>query len=463
MLKKKRANSNIDKIKKNKKKLEIINNDIKEIRNIVRNFTAKNRNIHKVGINILKKIYESKKNKKTEQNEIKSNIEEQKETIQIYHINIDNDKISIIENDSSQIINNIKVNVEMSKILFDLLMNYNPPNKNSIIIDNSTNPKSNVSKKGNLDKSIKNKTINNSNTFEEEKIINLLVKFLQNTRELEVIHEVLFSILNQKWNTDNYNQLLDYFCYTKTDFLQLIEELLITSFLCINDEEYKYRHIFVSLKNKISSISKEEYFKIIFMHSNDLLVNLYFHKNNQNSNKIIDGIINLILFIAKKSGKKTDYEKNKLFNLLLKLLDDFLGEINNTFISKKEEGEKSINSEEKSFSFKLKNPFKDTSSDNTYNSTLCKLKPYFEFFPYLFEYCLLKNYDIFSLEKHKNYVMKIDAGFPEFSSIISINNFTLYYNFMKYTFDFLNVFKNLEALKFSLKKIHLMKTKKYLF
>ena len=454
LLKKKRANSNIDKIKKNKKKLEIINNDIKEIRNIVRNFTAKNRNIHKVGINILKKIYESKKNKKTEQNEIKSNIEEQKETIQIYHINIDADKISIIENDSSQIINNIKVNVEMSKILFDLLMNYNPPNKNSIIIDNSTNPKSNVSKKGNLDKSIKNKTINNSNTFEEEKIINLLVKFLQNTRELEVIHEVLFSILNQKWNTDNYNQLLDYFCYTKTDFLQLIEELLITSFLCINDEEYKYRHIFVSLKNKISSISKEEYFKIIFMHSNDLLVNLYFHKNNQNSNKIIDGIINLILFIAKKSGKKTDYEKNKLFNLLLKLLDDFLGEINNTFISKKEEGEKSINSEEKSFSFKLKNPFKDTSSDNTYNSTLSKLKPYFEFFPYLFEYCLLKNYDIFSLEKHKNYVMKIDAGFPEFSSIISINNFTLYYNFMKYTFDFLNVFKNLEALKFSLKKIH---------
>ena len=78
----------------------------------------------------------------------------------------------------------------MSKILFDLLMNYNPPNKNSIIIDNSTNPKSNVSKKGNLDKSIKNKTINNSNTFEEEKIINLLVKFLQNTRELEVIQKL---------------------------------------------------------------------------------------------------------------------------------------------------------------------------------------------------------------------------------------------------------------------------------
>ena len=454
LIRNKSKNYNIDIYNKYKIKLEDINDDLKQIGKKSRNFTVRNRDINKIGVNIFKHIYKKIKENKISQIEQENQDKNAIENIQIYHFNIDDEKISITENDSSQIINNIKVNIEMSKILFELLMKYNPASTNPILIDNSANSKINTTKKNNADKSIKNKTIINSNTFEEEKIINLLVKFLQNTRELEVIHEILFSILNQKWNNDIYNHLLDYFCFTKTDFLQLIEELLINSYLCLNDKEYSYKFIFVNLKNNNSIRSKEEYFKIIFMHSNDLLVNLYFHKNNQNSNKILDGIINLILLITKDNSKNLIFENNKLFDLLLKLLDEFMEELNKTFISKKNQNEKTTTNEEKSLSSRLKLTFKDNSNENSYYSTYSKLKPYLEFLTYLFEYYLLRNYDIFALEKHKNYIMKIDAGFPEFANIKSINNFTIYYNFMKYSYGFFNVYKNLEALNISLKKIH---------
>ena len=147
---------------------------------------------------------------------------------------------------------------------------------NYILSDNSISLKRSGSIKNIVEKLTKNKNINKENDFVGEKIINLLVKFLSNTKELETINYILFLILKVKSeDTLIFEHLLDYFSYTKTCFLQLIEEILIISYLCLNDNEYKNKNIFLFIKNcSKSSDAKDEndYFNSILIKVHDLLI-----------------------------------------------------------------------------------------------------------------------------------------------------------------------------------------------
>ena len=470
-LRKKSAEFNYN-IKDKNDIFDLNNNENNLINNKERKLSLRNKDVFETGLNVISNIEQNKIKEITEIKETPKDDEEIKKEdneFQISHIILKGDRILLMESNIEQIEQDIDVNVKISEILFDLLVRFQPQIKNPIP-DNS--PGNNIlnafTKKGSIfDKNQKTKNIINTNNYtnnlDEERIINLLVKFLANTKEIEVIYKVLFLIINTKFIDNSFNRLLDLFCYTNTDFLNLIEEILIISYLYLNDEEYKNKNIFVFNKKNSSSTNLNteiEYFNIIYNKANDLLISLYFHKNNKNKNKIINGIINHILITSNthKNNNLNPNEKN-IFNILLKLYEEFLEEVSIQFF-------KEINSIkmrepikllEKPPQSKSKNQSKEIIYDNNYPLYYTFIKTYFEFIPFLFEYHTLKNcFNLFFNDNIQNYEMKINAGFPEFYALNEILDYTIYYKFSKIAFDIFNINKSFEFINTKKKKTNIV-------
>jgi hypothetical protein len=241
------VNNSLNRINLNNSKTEF-----KQQENIFNKLKRKNsfdfhRKIIMVNDDENKNINKNKKRKLSLKNndiqKIKTNLEKCFEILNIY---FEEKKINFVENNVKQLYKNIKVNIEISEILVNLLINYNSPNKNNVSSDNINN--------GSVKNFISqiNKTITNKkNTDDEEKIINLLVTFLINSRELEVVHNILFLIMNKKLLNYIFSHLLDYFSSTDTKFLQLIEEILIITYLYPNDEKYKNQNIFIFIQDEL--------------------------------------------------------------------------------------------------------------------------------------------------------------------------------------------------------------------
>ena len=243
------------------------------------------------------------------------------------------------EENKSRLNENQKIKSELSMILFDWLLTIDSKNQN---LSNKVQKSS-------------NKNLNKINTSEVENIINILVKFLSNIKELEVIYKLLFVIMSHKSlgtinkisysneidsnKNNNYFLLLNYFSFSETKFLQLIEELMINSYLCIHDENHRKIFILLSENSKIRSglNNKDDFYNTIFSKSKELLLDIYFHVNNENKNKIIYNIINIILLECQELNidkeKNKDDNKNK-FNHLLTLLKDLLIEVFNIYSNK---------------------------------------------------------------------------------------------------------------------------------
>ena len=396
----------------------------------------------------------SKKNKKRKLSlknndikKIKTNLEK---NFEIFNVYFKEEKILFVENNINQLEKNIKINIDISNILVELLIHYHSPNKNIISSDNANN--------GGMKNFIlqRSKTITNkTNTYDEEKILDLLVTFLINNRELEVVNNILFLILNTKFINSTFSHLLDYFSHTNTKFIQLIEEILIITYLYLNDEKYENKNIFIFIKDgtKKSDLQNEEdYFNNIYLKASELLISLFFHKNNIDKFKILNVLFNIILKISNKNkNENLSTEENKIYNLSLKLYEELLEEVSSIFYKMLNDNKKKdLNkSDEKPTPQKSKNMAKDNAIDNSANY-YSLLKYYFEFIPYLLEYYALKNYsNIYQNEIYKKYEMKIISGFPEYFNLKNADNINLYYNFAQTCFDFFNINKYLEDKKFS--------------
>ena len=119
--------------------------------------------------------------------------------------------------------------------------------------------------------------------------------------------------------------------------MQLIEELIINSYLCIHDENSRKKYTFTSDNIQIRSglNNKDEYFKIIYSKSKELLMDIYFHENNENKNEILNNLMNIILLLSNQLKiKNTDNEDTYKFNIFLELLKDILTTINDLYWDK---------------------------------------------------------------------------------------------------------------------------------
>ena len=434
-----------------KNKLNEFNNNEKFlVKNKERNLSLENKDTNKIRINIGSSTQTKMKQKNSEKKDGDS-LEIKDEGFLVYHVNIENDSMSIKGDENlSQIVENIEVNVNICEILFDLLKNYKPWNQNIISGDNPSIQRTNSNRRSFFEKTPKNKNIIKTNSVDEENILNLLVKFLENTKELEVIKKILLLILETQKKSDIFNHLLDCFSYTNTQFLELIEEILITSYLYLHDKEYQNKIIFVHLKSDINNNKKnieEELFNVIFSKAKILLIDIYIHDNNKNKNKILNNIVNLILLISNNNKDGTlniNPEENHIYKLLLKLYEDLLLVISNIFnqeinLKKNENSKKNIEKTLKS------RPSKEIIFDNnSYPLYYSLIKIYFEFIPFLFEYYLLKIFEIFLPENYKKYEMKINAGFPELCDIKNVDNNSLYYTFVQATNDIFDINKIFE-------------------
>ena len=368
----------IDKIKNNddnnikNSKYDNIKNNLNEDR-VKRSLSTKNKNISNLKITILNKNYlrliekneineivsfekikklanhcvnyylgnDTEKQCQLNQNNIKSstiNNKPQEDNEDATNENYNKDKLNEEENLARlNEIQNIKS--EISMILFDWLLTIDSKNKNL----------SNKAQKGS------NKNLNKLNSLEIENILGILVKFLSNIKELEVIYKLLFVIMSHKSlgliskisysneldsnKNNNYFLLLNYFSFSETKFLQLIEELMFNSYLCMHDENHRKIFIILSENFKIRTgmNNKDDFYNNIFSKSKELLLDIYFHVNNDNKNKIIYDIINIILLESHEldieKEKNKDDNKNK-FNHLLTLLKDLLLEIFNIYNNK---------------------------------------------------------------------------------------------------------------------------------
>ena len=431
----------------NKRYFNENNNEINIILNKIRTNSTNNKKKNK---NL---IISEKKSLEDENKDNNNNIINKKEeNVEIYHYNFQDDKIKLIK-ERNNLEKNIEESKNIAKIIIDFLIKYNSPVKSFISSDNSISLKKSGSIKNIVEKLTKNKNINKENDFVGEKIINLLVKFLSNTKELETINYILFLILKVKSeDTLIFEHLLDYFSYTKTSFLQLIEEILIISYLCLNDNEYKNKNIFLFIKNcSKSSDEKDEndYFNNILRKGHDLLISLYFHKNNKNKNGILNGIINLILLISKNNKIiKSNNNENKVYDLLLKKYEEFLEQISITFFHeisaiKMDESKKN---EEKSFSLKRASS-KEITIDNYYPLYYIQIKSFCEFIPFIFEFYWLKNNFLPQLDEYYNNKINIDVGFPEFYNIKNLEKYSVYYIFVRSIYNLFNIKKNFEKIE----------------
>ena len=191
------------------------------------------------------------------------------------------------------------------------------------------------------------KVKSNDNTKEEsiQNVIDFIVKFISYSKELEVIYRTLLLIWDQKDrigngqkndNSNIYYNLLKYISDNSL-FIQLLIELLINSFIYKNVEKDKKEDndlfIIISKSKEDSSKMKEKYINLIYDHSKELLIDIYFDKRNLKKNNVIIQMFCVILRISR--GLEENVDEYKRF-LLFKFLKEFFMEICENYNKKKD-------------------------------------------------------------------------------------------------------------------------------
>ena len=422
---------NIDSINK-KYEIKLLKKIMEINTNSLQNNNNKNKDLN-TKKSELKYINEKNKKKKKNQNRNNSN----------------KNFINEIKNDKNLSLEEININCDISMILYDWLVQI------------KYNKKKNKNNNNSLDKSITIEYIN--------QILYYIVKFLSNMTELEVIYRTLFIFLGQKsieqsnTNKTKYNQnylrLLSYFSKSNS-FRQLLIEIIIDSYLGFNNDEKtinKYSFNQNSSKLTIKS-TKNNAFEKIYNLTKELLIDIYFYKNNISSNLIIYELYNIIL--KKYNGFQTQ-NNDIIYKLYI-----FLKNIFNEIISKYHSllNENSDNNESNSFDGNNSN---NSSNINTINNTenmnelknLKVYKNYIYFFTLFFESSIVfKNYFKF-LNKKNNKSENIYLTFPKFikegliyklncenkvENFIFFDEYKLIINDLKEIYDLKNIFREIK-------------------
>ena len=321
-------------------------------------------------------------------------------------------------------------------------------------------------------KSNKNKTNNNlskkSETIEFiNQILNYIAKFLSNTIELEVIYRTLLIFLGQKSleksdnNKTKYNynylKLLSYFSKSHT-FRQLLEEIIIDSYLGFNDEEkIAKKYTFNQNNSKLKTKStKKDLFEKIFNLTKELLIDIYLYKHNNSRNYIIYEIFNIILKKYNGFQKKS----NDIFYKLLIFIKDFFNEIINKYHNILNDNN---DNENNSFNSDNSNNINNrNNSENKIDLINTKIfKHYIYLFTLFFEASIIfKNYPKYIIKKNFKSEKNLSLSFPNFikegiifnidSDINKIDNWIFYDEYkkiledLKEIYDLKNIFKELK-------------------
>ena len=176
----------------------------------------------------------------------------------------------------------------------------------------------------------------NNKILEEsiQNVIDYIVKFISYSKELEVIYRTLLLISeqkdrsknNQKSNKNNiYSKLLKYLSKNEL-FIQILIELLINSYIFKNIKDNKVDELFeiISKSKEDSSKNKEKNLKLIYDHSKELLLDIYFDEGNAKRYEIITTIYRIILKISRGFEDNIDEAKS---NILFRFIKEFLLDI----------------------------------------------------------------------------------------------------------------------------------------
>ena len=430
---KKRNNSsinlNIDLINK-AYETKLLNKPLEINTNFLLNNNNKKLNIKKYKLKSSQKNQKNKKNQNKKCSKANSNK------------NVKNE----IKNDIYLSLEEININCDISMILYDWLVQI------------KYNKKKNKNNNDSLDKSVTIEYIN--------QILNYIVKFLSNMTELEVIYRTLFIFLGQKsteqsgTNKAKYNQnylrLLSYFSKSHS-FRQLLEEIIIDSYLGFNNDEktinkYSFNQ---NISKLIIKSTKNVEFEKIYNLTKELLIDIYFYKHNISSNLIIYELYNIIL--KKYNGFQTP--NNDIIHKLSIFLKNIFNEIINKYHSLLNEN--NDNTESNSFDSNNSNNI-NTINNNNNMSELKNIniyKNYIYFFTLFFESSIVfKNYFKF-LNKKNNKSENTYLTFPKFikegliyqinsenkvENLIFFDEYKLIINDLKEIYDLKNIFRELK-------------------
>lgn len=167
-----------------------------------------------------------------------------------------------------------------------------------------------------------------------QNVIDYIVKFISYSKELEVIYRTLLLISDQKDRSKNgqksdknniYSKLLKYLSKNEL-FIQILIELLINSYIFKNIKDNKVDELFeiISKVKEDSSKKKEQFLSLIYDHSKELLLDIYFDKENVKRYEIITTMFRIILKISRGFEDNIDETKS---NILFKFLKEFFLEI----------------------------------------------------------------------------------------------------------------------------------------
>ena len=176
----------------------------------------------------------------------------------------------------------------------------------------------------------------NNKILEEsiQNVIDYIVKFISYSKELEVIYRTLLLISDQKDrskkgqksnNNNIYSKLLKYLSKNEL-FIQILIELLINSYIFKNIKDNKVDELFeiISKSKEDSSKNKEKYLKLIYDHSKELLLDIYFDEENEKRYEIIIIMYKIILKISRGLEDNIDETKS---NILFKFIKEFFLDI----------------------------------------------------------------------------------------------------------------------------------------
>ena len=278
-----------------------------------------------------------------------------------------------------------------------------------------------------------------------ERILNFITKLLHSNKNLKIINKIVEIFISRKtFNltdniinpiSDSYSKLLGALSLTRNSIVQLLSELIVNFYLCIYDNSYK--KIIENLLGQ-NLLNEEESIKIIYNHSKELLIDIYFFEKNELRNNIIHDLINIILKLYDGLKNKEDIEIN-IRKICFNFLNEFFNEIIDIYIKK----------------FSLFNDIKDIEKDIKLVNEKNNLNKHFLYFiSFIFEYSLL----LFNSSEYIAKIFKQDYinfyGVPDYFSYDSdkkrINlNMDLYLKIFTYLKSFFNVsklFSNINSL-----------------
>ena len=303
-------------------------------------------------------------------------------------------------------------------------------------------------------------------------ILNYIVKFLSNSTELEVIYRTLFIILGQKsldYNVKDtyeynlhYSRLLSYFSKSQV-FMQLLGEIIIDSFLGYNnDKAIMNQYDFNQNSSKIKvKTSKKDLFKNIYNISKELLIDIYFYKNNFSKNYILYELYNIIL--KKYGGLQKKYNESiyKLFTLLKNIFIDLINKYheilnNNKYINNDYNENDILNIENSNEINEINNIENKNESKNKliYQNLASFLTLFFEFsfaFKNYNKYITKKGYKpeinispTFPIFLKEGMIFKLNSDINKIENLIIYDEYILLMKIINEIFNLKHIFKDLK-------------------